>query len=163
VVRRPNQVASGCAAFDPRRALHWIDSDSAHKRTIDHDPVLAQGTPGKIVPATTHSKGQVVCARPLNRCNHVLHSPTANKHGWAGGDPAIPQLARCFVGRVVGAQQFSTQACGEVGEGNFVLTMRRCHGVFFLAFGITHDQCTSCPIIKPLRQALRRADALYTV
>jgi hypothetical protein len=64
-------VAPKCAAPDAGRALDRIDGDGAHRREVDHDPVIARRGAGHVVASASYGDLEVAVAGEANRCCYV--------------------------------------------------------------------------------------------
>jgi hypothetical protein len=68
------QQRSGLHAHRPQL---WINANAVHRRQIDDDTIVAQGSAGDIVTAAFNCDEKIVRARKLHRVNNVRHSRTA--------------------------------------------------------------------------------------
>jgi hypothetical protein len=156
VLRGIDQVARHSAALDTGCTRRRIDGDGMHWRTVDYDPIRAQGASHKIVSPTSHGERQPMRPRPAYGMHHVLGRRAANDHGWTGVYSAVPELAHLLIGGILGEDKLASKACCEIRERRPPIALCGYHQ-FFLWVLLYEPLCASSsdPHV-PLSSARRR-------
>src|SRR5947209_15253898 len=86
------------ASADRRPTSGRIDADVAHRREVDHDPVIDGREPGQAVTAAADRDPQIVAAREPDRRDDIGGAATPNYEGRrAAVMRAIPDPGRLRV------------------------------------------------------------------
>ena len=72
-------------ALDQGRALDGINQDGAHRREVDHDPVVADRGAGHVVAPASYGDVEVAVAGEAHRCGHVGGAAAAGDQSEAAG------------------------------------------------------------------------------
>ena len=94
-------VAPQCAALDVGRALGGIDRDGAHRREVDHDPVVADRGAGHVVAPASYGDLEAMVAGEAHRSGHVGGAAAAGDQSGSSVDGAVPYGAGVVVPTVV--------------------------------------------------------------
>jgi hypothetical protein len=81
-------------ALNPGAALLGIDADAAHRREVDHEPVLRNGEPQDGMPAAAHADLEIVVAGKPDRGCDVVAARAADDRPRAPVDHGVPDSAR---------------------------------------------------------------------
>src|SRR5262249_59024034 len=96
-------------ALDVGRALDGIHGDGAHRREIDHDPVVADRGAGHVVASASHGDLEVAVAGEPYRCGHVGDTAAAGDQPGAPVDRAVPHGAGVVVSIVAGGDHLAPE------------------------------------------------------
>ena len=97
------------ATLDVCDALDRIDGDSAHRREVDHDPVVAHRGAGHAVAPTSYGDLEVAVAGEAHRGGHVGGTAAAGDQSRAPVDGAVPYGACIVVSIVVGCDHIAPE------------------------------------------------------
>src|SRR4029453_6459420 len=64
-------ITKQAAAISANRPCRGIDTDSAHEREIDHQPIVAGAEAATVMPTTANCDGQALLAREGDGGDHV--------------------------------------------------------------------------------------------
>ena len=109
-------VAPQGAALDEGRALDGIDRDGAHRREVDHDPVVAHRGAGHVVASASYGDLEVAVAGEAHRCGHVGGAAAAGDQSRSSVDGAVPYGAGVVVVIVVGGDHVAPEP-GDLHRG----------------------------------------------
>jgi len=105
-----DDVTGGGTAAGDGGAGGRVDGDAAQRRQVQHQPVVAQGAAGPVVPAAAHRQRQGVLARGADGRGDVLAVLAAGDQRRAVPDRAVPDPAGSIVARVGGRQHAAAHA-----------------------------------------------------
>ena len=86
-----------------------IDLDVAHRREVDHEPVVAHSEAARVVAAAANRDQRALPAPEVDRSGHVLSVRTAGDQARAAVDHAVVDLAGLVVAAVPGGDQLSPE------------------------------------------------------
>ncbi len=90
------EVRERGTAFDGDAAPGRVDSRGLHLRKVDHEPVVAQGIAGDVVPAAADGEQEPVVPREVHPADDVRRGGAASDDRGALVDHRVPDLdARC--------------------------------------------------------------------
>ena len=89
-------------ALDEGRAPDRIDRNGAHRRQVDHDPVVAHRGAGDVVTAASYGDLEIAVAGEAHRCGHVGGAAAAGNQPRSSVDGAVPNGSGVVVVVVVG-------------------------------------------------------------
>ena len=124
----PPVVARPCACVSwstsPHRAPPWTRAvrstgstdDGAHRREVDHDPVVAHRGAGHVVAPASYGDLEVAVAGEAHRCGHVGGAAAAGDQSRAPIDGAVPYGACVVVSIVVGGDHVAPEP-GDLHRG----------------------------------------------
>ena len=113
VLRLAVELAPEHAGLGARGARRRIDSDSLHRREVDHEPAVTERVAADAVAAGAHRHLEIALAREANRRDDVGDSGAACDAGRAAVDRAVPDRARGVVALVVGQDQGSADGVAQ--------------------------------------------------
>jgi len=91
------EVPEGRSGLDMRHMRPRIDADRAHAGKVDHQPPVAYGVAGDVMPSSFHGGQQAVGAGEVDRQLDVTDSRTADDQGRSSVDHGVPYGAGLFV------------------------------------------------------------------
>ena len=105
-----------------------IDPHSLHRREIDDDTVIAHGSAGDVVTASSHRNHELAFAREPDRGDDVGDAGAARDESRAAIDRSIPDAPRGVVWGIARAYQLAAEVPLQVSDGRIV---KRCRAVRF--------------------------------
>ena len=97
------ELAPEHASFSMHGARRRVDSDSLHRREVDHEAAVAQRLTADAVATRAHRYEQISLACEVDRRDDVGDAGAAGDPGWAAVDRAVPDRAGLVVAFVLGA------------------------------------------------------------
>ena len=99
-MRFPIHVTKRRAALNARRAPCRIDENRPHPGQVDNNAVIAQGSPGNVVAATSDRHEKVVGAREHDRVHDIRRSSAADDQTRTLVDAGVPDAPRTIILRI---------------------------------------------------------------
>jgi len=109
-------VAPQGTSLDEGRALDRIDRDGAHRRQVDHHPVVAHRGAGHVVAPAADGDLEVTVAGEAHRRGHVGGTAAAGNQPGSSVDAAVPYGAGVVVVVVVGGDHLAPEP-GDLQRG----------------------------------------------
>jgi hypothetical protein len=97
------------ATLDVCDAFDGVDRDGAHRREVDHDPVVAHCGAGDIVASASYGDLEVAVAGEAHRCGHVGGAAAAADQSGSSVDRAVPYGSGVVVVMVVGGDEVASE------------------------------------------------------
>jgi len=102
-------IAPQGTALDQGPALDGIDRDGAHRRKVDHDPVVAHRSPGHVVATASHGDLEVAVPGEPDGRGNIGGAAAPRDQTRSSIDRPVPDGARVVVVRVVGGDHLAPE------------------------------------------------------
>ena len=102
-------VAPQGAALDDGRARDRVNRDGAHRREVDHDPVVAHCGAGDVVAASSYGDLEVTVAGEARRCGDVGGAAASGDQSRSAVNGAVPYGSGVVVVMVIGRDQVASE------------------------------------------------------
>jgi hypothetical protein len=96
------ELAPEHAGLGARGERRRIDSDSLHRREVDHEPAVAERVAADAVATGAHANQQITLAGEADRGDDVGDAGAPGDARWAAVDRAVPDRAGLVIALVVG-------------------------------------------------------------
>ncbi len=107
------EIAQRGARADPGHTVPGIDMDAAQLRQVHHQPVVADGAAGDVVPAAAHGNRQAMIAREIDGLHDVRRTGALHNDRRPAVDGGIPDGTRDVVSRVVRQQHLAAHGVAQ--------------------------------------------------
>ena len=110
------ELAPEHAGLSARGARRRIDSDSLHRREVDHEPAVTERVAADAVATGAHADQQIALAGEADRGDDVGDTGAAGDAGRMAVNRAVPDPAGSVVAGAGGHQQLSAERSAELVE-----------------------------------------------
>ena len=104
------EVRERGTAFDGDAAYGGVNLRGLHLRKIDHEPVVAQGIAGDVVPAAADGEHEPVVPGEVHSADDVRCGGAARDDRGSLVDHRVPDFACAFIGTVARKKNLSLEA-----------------------------------------------------
>lgn len=91
-----------------------VDAHRFHRRQVDHETAIADGTAGNVMATTAHCKEQSVIARNVYSTHDIGDTGATDDDGRSEVDHRVPDVACLLVTRLTGLQYLPADRAFQV-------------------------------------------------